>query len=48
VTAHVGNDVEQRECSSIAGKSENLNSHIENQYGSFQESWKTTYLKTQL
>jgi hypothetical protein len=39
VIVHAGNDMEQGEHSSIAGRSTNLNSHYGNQYGSFLESW---------
>ena len=38
VTAHAGEDVEQGKDSFIAGRSANLYSHYENQYGCSSES----------
>jgi hypothetical protein len=37
VTAHSGEDLEQREHSSISGGSENIYNHFENQFGGFSE-----------
>jgi hypothetical protein len=48
VTAHVGEDVEKREHSSIAGGIANWYKHSGNQSGGFSENWKSIYLKTQL
>jgi hypothetical protein len=46
---HASEDVEQGKNSSIAGgENANLNSHYENQYGSFSENRESNYLNTLL
>jgi hypothetical protein len=48
MTAHVGEDVEEGERSSIPGRTANLHNHAENQSDGSSENWKQFYLKTQL
>jgi hypothetical protein len=45
---HAVKDVKQAEHSTIANGNAILYSNFGNQYGSFSENWKSTYLKTQL
>jgi hypothetical protein len=40
VTGHVGKDVEQEECFSIAGGIANWYRHPGNQFSSFSENWE--------
>jgi hypothetical protein len=40
VTAHGDKDVEQEECSSIAGGSANLSNYFGNQFDGFSENWE--------
>jgi len=47
VTAHAGEDVEQKQPSSTADGSANLYSHFGNQYGGFSENLELIYFKTQ-
>jgi hypothetical protein len=48
VTAHVGEDVEKEEHSSIAGEIASWYNHSGNQSGGSSENWKQNYLKTHL
>ena len=45
MTAYAGEDVEQREHSSIACRSANLYSHFGNQYGDNSETWDLSALR---
>ena len=43
---YAGQDTDQEEHSSFVGENANLYNYFGNQYGSFSENWKLTYLKT--